>query len=130
MPKKPIKAIKALEEAQKIAFAPFVFQTTVSLRKLGVFDYLFENGTEGGITLEGLSNAIKISEYGLSVLLEIAESADIVEKDEEGAYELTKIGYFLNYNKMTEANLNFTQDVCTKVFFISTKPLRPANLPD
>jgi len=117
MPKKPIKAIKALEEAQKIAFAPFVFQTTVSLRKLGVFDYLFENGTEGGITLEGLSNAIKISEYGLSVLLEIAESADIVEKDEEGAYELTKIGYFLNYNKMTEANLNFTQDVCYQGLF-------------
>ncbi len=42
MSKKPIKAIDALEAAQKIAFAPFVFQTTVSLRKLGVLDYIFE----------------------------------------------------------------------------------------
>lgn len=112
MAKKPIKAIQALEEAQKIAFAPFVFQTTVSLRKLGVLDYLFENGSDGGVTLKALAKALNISEYGLSVLLEMAESSDIVSQDEEGRYELTKIGYFLNYNKMTEANLNFAQDVC------------------
>jgi len=117
MSKKPMKAIKALEEAQKIAFAPFVFQTTVSLRKLGVFDYLFENGHDGGNTLETLSKALNISEYGLSVLLEIAESADIVDKNEDGKYELSKIGYFLNYNKMTAANLNFTQDVCYQGLF-------------
>src|SRR5680860_1265627 len=87
MSKKKIKAIEALEAAQKIAFAPFVFQTTVSLRKLGVLDYLFENGANGGTTLEALSQAISISEYGLSVLLEIAESSDIVEKDTAGGYE-------------------------------------------
>lgn len=117
MSKKKIKAIEALEEAQKIAFAPFVFQTTISLRKLGVLDYLFENGSNGGLSLAALSQALSISEYGLSVLLEIAESSDIVEKDADGGYELTKIGYFLNYNKMTEANLNFTQDVCYQGLF-------------
>ncbi|HZJ20428.1 MAG TPA: methyltransferase [Pricia sp.] len=117
MSKKKIKAIEALEEAQKIAFAPFVFQTTMSLRKLGVLDYLFENGANGGTTLEALSQAVSISEYGLSVLLEIAESSDIVEKNSDGGYELTKTGYFLNYNKMTEANLNFTQDVCYQGLF-------------
>ena len=117
MSKKKIKAIEALEEAQKIAFAPFVFQTTMSLRKLGVLDYLFEKGRDAGVTLEGLSQALSISEYGLSVLLEIAESSDIVEKNTHGGYELTKIGYFLNYNKMTEANLNFTQDVCYQGLF-------------
>ncbi|MGB5556304.1 MAG: methyltransferase [Flavobacteriaceae bacterium] len=112
MSKKRIKAIEALEEAQKIAFAPFVFQTTVSLKKLGVFDYLFENDNKQNVTLQVLSEALDISEYGLGVLLEIAESANIVYQKENGAYELTKIGYFLNFNKMTEANLNFTQDVC------------------
>ena len=117
MSKKNIKAIEALEEAQKIAFAPFVFQATVSLRKLGVMDYLFENGNDGGIAIEDLSKALKISEYGLGVLLEIAESAAIVSKEEDDKYELTKIGYFLNYNKMTEANLNFTQDVCYQGLF-------------
>jgi hypothetical protein len=124
MPKKKIKAIEALEEAQKIAFAPFVFQTTVSLRKLGVLDYLFENGTAGGVSIEALSKALSISEYGLSVLLEIAESSEIVEKHPDGGYELTKIGYFLNYNKMTEANLNFTQDVCYQGLFHLHKAIK------
>ncbi|SHI61603.1 methyltransferase [Pseudozobellia thermophila] len=113
MAKKPIKAIQALEEAQKIAFAPFVFQTTVSLRKLGILDYIFEHSREEGATTQkAMAEALGLTEYGLSVLLEIAESSDIVSKDGEGNYDLTKIGYFLNYNKMTEANLNFTQDVC------------------
>ncbi|AYN69332.1 SAM-dependent methyltransferase [Euzebyella marina] len=112
MAKKPMKAIQALEEAQKIAFAPFVFQTTVSLRKLGVLDYIFEHSRESNTKLNQLSEALDITEYGLSVLLEVAESMDIVDQDSEGNYDLTKIGYFLNYHKMTEANLNFTQDVC------------------
>ena len=109
-----MKAFDALQEAQKIAFAPFVFQTTVSLRKLGVFDFIFDKGSRGGVTIEEISKGTSISEYGLGVLLEIAESADIVIKDETNKYELTKIGYFLNYNQMTSANINFTQDICYK----------------
>ncbi len=109
-----MKAFDALQEAQKIAFAPFVFQATVSLRNLGILDFIFDNGTKGGVTIDEIDNKLSIGEYGLSVLLEIAESSDIVEKDENGRYELTKIGYFLNYNQMTSANINFTQDICYK----------------
>ena len=36
-----LRAIDAIQEAQKIAFAPFVFQATISLRKLGIFDLIF-----------------------------------------------------------------------------------------
>lgn len=115
MSKKPMKAVEALQEAQKIAFAPFVFQSTVSLRKLKVFDYIFD--TKLTTSLTDISNALSISEYGLSVLLEIAESADIVKKSKEGNYELTKIGYFLNYNKVIDVNIDFTQDVCYKGLF-------------
>lgn len=49
--------------------------------------------------------------------MEIAESYDIVTKDTEGKFELTKTGYFLNYNKTVEVNLNFTNDVCYKGLF-------------
>ncbi len=107
-----MKAFDALQEAQKIAFAPFVFQTTVSLRNLGVLDFIFEHNTKGGVTIQEISKGTSVSEYGLGVLLEIAESADIVCKDEANKYELTKIGYFLSYNQMTSANINFTQDIC------------------
>ena len=109
-----MKAVKALEEAQKIAFAPFIFQTTVALRKLGVFDYIFDHRDNGGVTVEQIAEAKLISVYGIGVLLELAESSDIVSKNESGQFELTKIGYFLNYNETANVNINFTDDVCYK----------------
>ncbi|MRI00811.1 SAM-dependent methyltransferase [Kriegella sp. EG-1] len=115
MSKKTIRAVDALQEAQKIAFAPFVFQTSVTLKNLGVFDYIFE--AKRAVSQSEICEALPISEYGLSVLLEIAESSDIVIKNHENKYELSKIGYFLNYHKMTEVNLNFTQDVCYQGLF-------------
>lgn len=117
MSKKQLKAIEALEEAQKIAFAPFIFQTTVSLRKLGIFDLIFENRHVGGITVEEIAKELSISDYGIGVLLEIAESSDIVSKNFENKFELTKTGYFLNFNKTVDVNINFTNDVCYKGMF-------------
>jgi len=117
MNNKTIKAIDAMQEAQKIAFAPFLFQATVSLRKLGILDLIFDRRMIGGISMEDIANELSISAYGVSVLLELAESADIVIKNSQNKYELTKIGYFLNYNKTTEVNINFTNDVCYKGLF-------------
>ncbi|MEZ4801484.1 MAG: methyltransferase [Gelidibacter sp.] len=117
MTKKTMRAVDALQEAQKIAFAPFIFQTTVSLRKLGVLDLIFKERSKGGVTIQEMSKSLSISEYGLGVLLEIAESYDIVEKAENGKFELTKIGYFLHHNKTVEVNLNFTNDVCYQGLF-------------
>ena len=123
-PKKSMRAIDALEEAQKIAFAPFIFQATVSCRKLGIFDYIFDNRDAGGVTIKQISEALSISEYGVGVLLEIAESSNIVEKDHDNRYELTKIGYFLNYNTTAIANINFTQEVCYQGLFHMTEAIQ------
>ena len=123
-PKKSMRAIDALEEAQKIAFAPFVFQATVSCRKLGIFDCIFDNRDKGGVTIKEISEALSISEYGVGVLLEIAESSNIVEKDQDNRYELTKVGYFLNYNSTANANINFTQDVCYQGLFHMTEAIQ------
>lgn len=112
-----MRAIDALEEAQKIAFAPFVFQATVSLRKLGIFDFIFDKRDQGGVTIGEISKELSLSAYGIGVLLEIAESSDIVDRNEGDKYELTKIGYFLNYNTTANANINFTNEVCYKGLF-------------
>lgn len=117
MKNKTIKAIDAIQEAQKIAFSPFLFQAVVSLRKLGIFDYIFDKRIVGGITVEDIANEIGISSYGVGVLLEIAESSDIVTKNMENKYELTTIGYFLNYSETTRVNINFTNEVCYKGLF-------------
>jgi len=112
MAKKQMRAIDALQEAHKIAFAPFIFQATKTLRNLGVLDFIFENNSKGGVSIEEISKGISVGVYGLGVLLELAESSGIVSKDEADRYELTKIGYFLSYDKTVSANINFTQDVC------------------
>lgn len=117
MTKKTIKAIDALEEAQRIALAPFVFQTAVSLRKLGVFSYIFDNRDANGVSCQQISEALQIPEYGLGVLLEMAQSAALVKKNEAHNFELTKTGYFLTYDKTVNVNLNFTNDVCYKGLF-------------
>ncbi len=115
--KKPLRAIDAIQEAQKIAFAPFVFQTTITLKKLGVLNFIFDNRATGGPRISEISKGLSISEYGIGVLLEIAESSNIVAKNNEGKYELTKTGYFLSYDKTVGVNLNFSHDVCYKGLF-------------
>ena len=114
---KSLKAVDALEAAQRIAFAPFVFQTTVTLRKLGILDLIFERRKKGGISIDEISKELSISKYGIGVLLEIAESSDIVFKNEQGNYEITKVGYFLNAHETVNVNLNFTNEVCYKGLF-------------
>ncbi|MDN3723338.1 methyltransferase [Aequorivita sp. SDUM287046] len=115
-PIKKLNAVEALEEAHRIAFAPFVFQASVSLRKLGILDYIFDQRENGGPTVNEISENLSISPYGVGVLLEIAETSNIVLKTKE-QYELTKVGYFLNYNTTTGVNLNFAHDVCYKGLF-------------
>ncbi len=112
MSKTPIRAVEALQEAQKIAFAPFIFQASISLRKLGILNFIFEN--KDGVTLEEISKGTSVSEYGVGVLLEIAESSDIVSINEDNKYELTKIGYFLAFDQTVNVNINFTNNICYK----------------
>lgn len=117
MTKTSIRAIDALEEAQRIAFAPFVFQAVISLRKLGVFEYIFKYRKKGGVSIEDLSKELGLSDYGIGVLLEIAESSKIVKQKEDGKYDLTTVGYFLNYNETVNVNMNFTNEICYKGLF-------------
>ncbi len=114
---KKMNAMEALEEAHRIAFAPFVFQASVSLRKLGILDYIFEQRDNGGPTVDEISKKLSLSPYGVGVLLEIAETSNIVSKNIDNKFELTKVGYFLNYNTTASVNLNFTHDVCYKGLF-------------
>ena len=67
-----MKAINALYEAQKIAFSPFVFQTAYTMMKLRILDAIFES--KEGISISELETKTSVSKYGLTVLLEMAET--------------------------------------------------------
>jgi hypothetical protein len=108
--KRELSAIEAKNEAQKLAFAPIYFQAAVSLKSLGILPLLSKN--KAGLTITEMAEKVNVSEYGAQVLLEAAEAAEIVEYLDSGKIVLTKIGYMLNSDVMTNVNLNFVNDVC------------------
>jgi ubiquinone/menaquinone biosynthesis C-methylase UbiE len=103
--------LTALKQAQSIAFAPFVFQATVSALRLGLLKTL--HASDRPLPVSAVAERSGVSEYGVKVLLETLLVADVVSHDEDG-YRLTKVGEVLLFNPMTEVNLNFTADVCYK----------------
>ncbi|UPW19354.1 SAM-dependent methyltransferase [Agarivorans sp. TSD2052] len=107
-----LKAVEAIEQAQRLAFAPVAFQTARSLRDLGILEALDEAG-EVGLTTDAICLASGVSDYGVKVLLDMGLSAGLVTWCEtEQSYELTRLGYFIQHDGMTRANMDFTADVC------------------
>lgn len=110
-----MKAIDALYQAQKIAFSPFVFETSYTMLELGILETI--NNHKNGVSIKEISKETNVSEYGVRVLLEMAASAEIVEEIEDDLFGLTKLGYFILRDEMTKINLYFTHDVCYKGLF-------------
>ncbi|WP_318518130.1 methyltransferase [Photobacterium leiognathi] len=125
----PFNALDAKTEAQKLAFAPIVFQTAKSLRDLGILAALDEVKKEG-LDAAAISQRTGISEYGVKVLLDMGLSAHIVTWQAPN-YRLANLGYYLLHDGMTRANLDFTADVCYAAMMHlsdSIKESKPAGL--
>lgn len=108
--KNQITALEAKYEAQKLVFAPYYFQVMVTLRKTGILKFIHSN--RKGVSIQCIMDEFGINEYGVRTLLEAAESADIVEFLDEDTVKITKIGFMINSDRMTEVNMNFINDVC------------------
>lgn len=104
-----ISALEAQYNAQRIAFAPIIFQVARSMRDLGVLQALHDFHHQG-LSIDELSQKTNLSRYGITILLESSLSVDIV-KQEGKNYFLTKTGYFLLCDKMTNANMNYNHYV-------------------
>ena len=102
-------ALQAKFEAQKIAFAPIMFKAALSLKNLGILNIIQDN-RKHGITTKEISKTLKLSNYGVKVLLEAGLSLEIVYL-KNNKFFLTKTGWFLINDKLTEVNINFTNDV-------------------
>jgi ubiquinone/menaquinone biosynthesis C-methylase UbiE len=102
-------ALQAKFDAQKIAFGPIMFQAAISLRDLGILDYLMKTRRKGA-TIKETAEALNLSVYGVKVLLEAAISLEMVMVRDDRFF-ITKTGYFLLSDKLTRVNMDFTQDV-------------------
>jgi 4-coumarate--CoA ligase (photoactive yellow protein activation family) len=101
-------ALEALTNANRIAFAPFVFQAACVMRDRGILAAL--DGSKTGLTLEEVAARVELSIYGTRVLLEAGLGIGVVV-EVEGRYRLTKTAVFLQHDPMTRANMDFTRDV-------------------
>ena len=103
-----VSALEAQYNAQRIAFAPIIFQVARSMRDLGVLDVLHQH--KEGMNIDALVKTTGLSRYGLVTLLETSLSADIVKRKGED-YFLTKTGYFLLCDPMTQVNMDYNHYV-------------------
>ena len=120
--KRELTAFEAKNEAQKLAFAPVVFQVVVAMQRLGILPLICKN--RKGISLKEISDKTNVSIYGVKVLLEMAANADIVKYLDDHTVTVTMLGYFLNSDEMTRVNINFTNDVCYDGFKFLTESIQ------
>ncbi len=99
--------IKALADAQKIAFAPLTFQAVSAMLKFGILEFLEENPS----TVEEIIEHCKISKYTAETLLEVACCAGLTVNT-EGKYVNSLVASAFLSNEMTKVNFNFVKDVC------------------
>jgi hypothetical protein len=106
--KQPISAFEALERAQWIAFAPFVFQATCVLRDRGILSAV--ERSRDGLSLEQIAEAVDLPLYGTRVLVEAGLGIGLFSED-AGRYRVTTTALLLEHDPMTRANMDFTRDV-------------------
>ncbi len=121
------RSLKARYEAQKIAFAPVVFQAVRLLRDLNILKVI-EAAGKTGLKVEDISEQTGVSCYGVTVLCETGLSQDVLEMKDDG-YILTRVGHFLLNDELTKVNMDFVNDVCYEAFFDWIRRLKKANLP-
>jgi hypothetical protein len=102
-------ALEAKFDAQKIAFAPIMFQAALALRDLGILEEV-RRSRKSGISMEEIAGKLELSLYGVKVLLEAGLSLELVWV-EEGLYRITKTGWYILKDDLTRVNMDFTNDV-------------------
>jgi len=110
-----LAAIEAKQEAQRIAFGPFVFQASKALRDFGILESIEKSG-ETGLTLSEIGSNVKLSHYAIRILIEAGLGIGLLIFKED-KFVITRTGYFMLHDKMTRVNMDFVHDVNYKGFF-------------
>jgi ubiquinone/menaquinone biosynthesis C-methylase UbiE len=122
-------AYEARCEAQRIAFAPMVFQACRLLRKHGLLEQVHASGA-AGLTLEEITSSVSLPAYGVRLLMEAALGIGVF-RHKEGRFMLNKLGYFLLHDPMTHANMDMVHHICYRGLYHLDESLeqgRPAGL--
>ncbi len=127
--KDPKTAYEAISEAQRIAFAPIVFQVCRVLRNIGMLELAQHSGS-AGMTLDEAAAGIDLPRYGIKVLLESGLGIGLFCCN-DGRFALTKLGYYMLRDPMARINMDFMHEVCYRGMFALDKAVqegKPAGL--
>src|SRR5438128_843753 len=86
-------AYEAKSEAQRIAFAPVVFQACRVLRNFGILEMVHQSAAAGMSLSEVVSKA-GLPRYGVKVLMEAGLGIGLFCLNDD-RFTLTKMGYFI-----------------------------------
>ncbi|WP_211333640.1 methyltransferase [Sinobacterium caligoides] len=103
-------ALEAKSHSQWLAFGPILFQAARAMRDLGILTTL-DKAPKRSASIEQIAEQCRLTIYGVSVLLDVGLSAKLVYLRDD-LYTLTKAGYFMLHDTMTQVNMDFTQDIC------------------
>lgn len=101
--------LKAYDDAQRLAFSPFIFQAAAAAKRLGMLEHL--GLSEAPVGFEALAEAAGVAPYAARLLMQILAAAGVVSGDDKTGYRLTKTGECLTFDPMTSVNFDFTADV-------------------
>lgn len=118
----PKTAYEAKSDAQRIAFAPVMFQACRILRDSGILE-LIQQSHSAGMTLNEVVSRIDLPRYGIKVLLESGLGIGLFCLN-DGRYTLTKLGYFMLRDPMTRVNMNVVHDICYRGLFDLDKSIQ------
>lgn len=105
-----LNALEAVSAAQKIAFAPILFQAVWCLRETGLLAVL-ERHDRDGASLDMLVGDSGLTPYAVGVLLDMGLSGGVLYL-RDTRYRLTRVGFYLQNDPMTRINMDFTQHTC------------------
>ncbi len=108
-------AYEAKSEAQRIAFAPVVFQSCRVLRDSGILE-LVQKSAATGLTLAEVVAKIDLPRYGIKVLMESGLGIGLFCLN-DGRFTLTRLGFFMLRDPMTRVNMDVVHDVCYRGLF-------------
>jgi ubiquinone/menaquinone biosynthesis C-methylase UbiE len=108
-------AFDAKAEAQRIAFAPVMFQACRILRDAGILE-LVHKSNSAGMTLNDVAAKINLPRYGIKVLLEAGLGIGLFCLN-ENRFTITKLGYFMFRDEMTRVNMDVVHDICYRGMF-------------
>ncbi|MDO5530943.1 methyltransferase [Sutterella sp.] len=128
--------LDTLEAAQRLAFAPFIFQAAAAALRFGFLEAV---NRHPGATPAEIARDIAITPYAAGVIADLLVPAGVLDrvpaKGEKGerstGLALSSVGDLLLFDEMTRANFFFTESVCYQGLGKTAESLaegRPAGL--